>query len=238
MASFDHVIAISKTVESYVNDNYKNHLKSPPRLIYRGSDDHYFSRKYQPKIEYTKDFYKKFPNLESKQLLTFPGRLSSWKGQESFIKLISDLPDSFCGLIVGPYKDAKPKYLKHLRSLIQNYGIENRIYFYDAKDDIRDIYYLSSIVFNLSAKPEPFGRTTLEAAMMGKKYVVGVEAVPARCWIYVSQKARLILAILMHWLPKLKVYLLRQMFQKIFLTAELMHSKTLGFYYDALDNKA
>ena len=35
MASFDHVIAISKTVESYVNDNYKNHLKSPPRLIYR-----------------------------------------------------------------------------------------------------------------------------------------------------------------------------------------------------------
>ena len=36
MASFDHVIAISKTVESYVNDNYKNHLKSRPRLIYRG----------------------------------------------------------------------------------------------------------------------------------------------------------------------------------------------------------
>ena len=73
MASFDHVIAISKTVESYVNDNYKNHLKSPPRLIYRGSDDQYFSRKYQPKTEYAKDFYRKFPNLESKKLLTFPG---------------------------------------------------------------------------------------------------------------------------------------------------------------------
>ena len=239
MASFDHVIAISKTVENYVNDNYTNHLKSPPRLIYRGADDHYFSRKYQPKIEYTKDFYKKFPSLESKQLLTFPGRLSSWKGQESFIKLISDLPDSFCGLIVGPYNDAKPKYLKRLRSLIQNYGIDSRIYFYDAKDDIRDIYYLSSIVFNLSAKPEPFGRTTLEAAMMGKKICGWSRGGAGEVLDLCFPEGKVNFGDFDALVTKVKSLSASSTVpENIFLTAELMHSKTLDFYYDALDNKA
>ena len=46
MASFDKVIAISKTVEDYVNKNYQRHLKSPPKLIYRGSDKEYFSNNF------------------------------------------------------------------------------------------------------------------------------------------------------------------------------------------------
>ena len=48
MASFDRVIAISKTVEKYVNENYEHYLKRPPRLIYRGSDEEYFSQNFIP----------------------------------------------------------------------------------------------------------------------------------------------------------------------------------------------
>ena len=55
--------------------------------------------------------------------------------------------------------------LKHIR----DYNLENRVCFYNAKDDIREIYSLSALVMNLSSTPEPFGRTLLEAAMMGKK---------------------------------------------------------------------
>ena len=44
MASFDHIIAISKTVEKYVLDNYPEHLKFAPRLIYRGSDEGTFQK--------------------------------------------------------------------------------------------------------------------------------------------------------------------------------------------------
>ena len=47
--------------------------------------------------------------------------------------------------------------------------MEDRVFFYNAKDDIREIYSLSALVMNLSSTPEPFGRTLLEAAMMGKK---------------------------------------------------------------------
>ena len=61
------------------------------------------------------------------------------------------------------------KYLKNLKTLIQNYRLGDRVFFYDAKDDIRDIYYLSTIVFNLSSKPEPLVERHLSFAMMGKK---------------------------------------------------------------------
>ena len=172
-------------------------------------------------------------------MLTFPGRLSSWKGQESFIKLISDLPDSFCGLIVGPYNDAKPKYLKHLHSLIQNYGIEDRICFYDAKEDIRDIYYLSSIVFNLSSKPEPFGRTSLEAAMMGKKICGWSRGGAGEVLDLCFPAGKVNFGDFNALVAKVKsLSTSSNVPENIFLTAELMHSKTLDFYYDALDNNA
>ena len=74
---------------------------------------------------------------------------------ESFIKLISNLPDSYSGLIVGPYEDAKKKYYKKLLNLIRDYNLENRVFFYNAKDDIREIYSLSALVMNLSSTPEP-----------------------------------------------------------------------------------
>ena len=77
MASFDKVIAISKTVEDYVNENYQRHLKSPPKLIYRGSDKEYFSNNFNPSESWRETFFKSFPNLKDKTLLTFPGRLSS-----------------------------------------------------------------------------------------------------------------------------------------------------------------
>ena len=53
-----------------------------------------------------------------KKIVAFPGRLSSWKGQESFIKLILNCSD-FSGLIVGPYKNAKKKYFNRLNRLIE-----------------------------------------------------------------------------------------------------------------------
>ena len=65
--------------------------------------------------------------------------------------------------------------------LISNYNLQERLFFYNAVDDIREIYSISEIVFNLSVKPEPFGRTLLEAAMMGKKYAAGIEVELVRC---------------------------------------------------------
>ncbi len=238
MASFDRVIAISKTVEDYINDNYQRHLKLPPKLIYRGSDKEYFSSTFSASESFKEKFYKLFPNLNNKILLTFPGRLSSWKGQESFLKMISDLPQDYAGLIVGPYENAKPKFKSKLDLLISNYNLEKRVFFYNAIDDIREIYSLSEIIFNLSTKPEPFGRTLLEAAMMGKK-ICGWNRGGA------GEVLELFYPIGQVNFKNFEQLGLRvkeiansnKTPSTVHLTSELMHEKTISFYLDALDSK-
>jgi len=239
MASFDRVIAISKTVEKYVNKNYKKYLKRPPRLIYRGSDEAYFSERFAPTELYKETFFTKFPNLKDKKIISFPGRLSSWKGQESFIRLISDLPQDYSGLIVGPYEAAKTKYLNSLKKLIEDYRLKNRVYFYNAKDDIREIYYLSEVILNLSSKPEPFGRTVLEAAMMGKKIAGwdrgGTGEVLEMCFPQGKVEFNNFDALS----TKIKELAESSVVpSNVFLTSNLMHEKTVSFYLDALEKSS
>tara|TARA_Y100001935_G_C17301862_1_gene509761 strand:+ start:868 stop:1974 length:1107 start_codon:yes stop_codon:yes gene_type:complete len=238
MASFDRVITISKTVEEYVNDNYKRYLKHETRLIYRGSDEKYFNERFKPTEKYIKNFFEIFPNFENKKILCFPGRLSSWKGQEAFIKLISELPDPYVGLIVGPYKSAKPKYFNSLKKMIEDYRLKNRINFYNAKDDIREIYWLSDIVLNLSNKPEPFGRTILEAAMMGKKIIGWDRGGPGEVLDMCFSQGKVEFnnfKMLSEVVKSLSIS--DEVPRNIFLTADLMHHKTVSFYIDALENK-
>ena len=239
MASFDRVIAISKTVESYVNENYERYLKNPPRLIYRGSDEEYFSKSFVPSESYKDIFFKKFTNLKNKKIITFPGRLSSWKGQESFIKLISDLPENYSGLIVGPYQSAKPKYLNSLKKLIEDYRLQNKVYFYNAKDDIREIYYLSEVVLNLSSKPEPFGRTILEAAMMGKKIAGWDRGGPGEVLDMCFPQGKVEFNNFSSLADTVKSLSEKEdVPSNIFLTSDLMHSKTVSYYLDAIDKNS
>ena len=239
MASFDRVIAISKTVEKYVNENYERYLKKPPKLIYRGSDEEYFSKSFTPSEHYVNEFFRKLPNLKDKKIISFPGRLSSWKGQESFIKLMSDLPDEFSGLIVGPYKSAKPKYLRSLEKLIEDYRLKNRVLFNNAKEDIREIYYLSDVVLNLSIKPEPFGRTILEAAMMGKKIAGWNRGGPGEVLDMCFPEGKVEFNnfdSLTETIKKLSKN--NNIPQNVFLTSDLMHSKTVSYYLDAIDRNS
>ena len=190
-----------------------------------------FHLNFEPKKKIIDNFYRTFPELLNKKIIVFPGRLSSWKGQESFIKLISELPDDFSGLIVGPYKQAKKKYFNRLNKLIENYNIRNRVFFYDAKDDIREIYYLSDLVMNLSTTPEPFGRTILEAAMMNKKIIGwdrgGVGEVLDM--FYPQGKVEFgNFKSLAETVENLSISDERP--SNVFLTSELMHSKTVSFY--------
>jgi glycosyltransferase involved in cell wall biosynthesis len=239
MASFDRVIAISKTVEKYVNENYERYLKKPPRLIYRGSDEKYFSNSFVPSESYKDNFFKQFTNLKNQKIITFPGRLSSWKGQESFIKLMSDLPENYSGLIVGPYASAKPKYLHSLKKLIEDYRLQNRVYFYNAKDDIREIYYLSEVVLNLSSKPEPFGRTILEAAMMGKKIAGWDRGGPGEVLEMCFPQGKVEFNKFNSLVETVKNLSEKEdVPSNIFLTSDLMHSKTIDFYLDAIDKNS
>ena len=168
MAYADEIITISKTVDEYVLKNYSVN-KENLHLIYRGCDLEEFNTS-DVTEEWKKDWFDEFPQTKNKTLLTLPGRITSWKGIESFMSLIKNLKGkNFHGLIPGPVSPNKLNYLKSLNKFIQKHNLESQITFCGARKDIANIYKISSIVFNLSSKPEPFGRTIIEAAACGTR---------------------------------------------------------------------
>ena len=168
MTKVDHIIAISQTVKDYIKSTYKVSDKNIT-TIPRGCDVSTFNK--QPVNEkWLKEWYEEFPHTKNKILLTMPSRISQWKGLDCFIEAIKLLNnDKYHALIVGPTSTNKKKYSNTLKTYISKNNLENKITFTGSRNDIANIYKISEIVFNLSIKPEPFGRTTIEAISCGTK---------------------------------------------------------------------
>ncbi len=169
MAKGDLVIAISETIKKYVLDNYKVHKKRL-YLNYRGVDSINYNNKQTVSKQWSKDWFKEYPNTKNKILVTLPARITRWKGQEDFISLILKLKDDFPdihGLIVGDTQKGKKKFLKSLRAKVKLNNLLDNITFTGHKGDIKEIMLISKIVFSLSKEPEAFGRVSLEALSLG-----------------------------------------------------------------------
>ena len=171
MSYADEMIAISQTVKDYIQENYKVN-ESNLHLIYRGCDLHEFNKSPLSQ-EWKESWFKEFPKTKNKIILNLPGRITSWKGIESFIDLFSYINTSrFHGIIPGPVASNKKSYFNSLNKLIKQKNLSEHITFCGARSDIADVYKISNIVMNLSSKPEPFGRTIIEAAACGS-HVMG-----------------------------------------------------------------
>ncbi len=166
MSYADEIIAISQTVKKYIQKNYFVD-ESNLHLIYRGCDLQEFNR--SPLTQDWKEaWFNDFPQTKNKIILNLPGRITSWKGIESFIDLFSYIDTSrFHGIIPGPVAANKRSYFNSLNKLIKQKNLTEHLTFCGARSDIADVYKISNIVMNLSSKPEPFGRTIIEAAACG-----------------------------------------------------------------------
>jgi len=166
MSYADEVIAISRTVEDYIKQNYQVD-ESNLHLIYRGCDLEEFNTK--PLTEEWKEaWFKEFPQTKNKIILNLPGRITGWKGIESFVDLFTHIDTTkFHGIIPGPVANNKKNYFQSLKKSIKANNLSDHITFCGARSDISDVYKISDIVLNLSSKPEPFGRTIIEAAACG-----------------------------------------------------------------------
>ena len=171
MSYADEIIAISQTVKKYIQQNYSVD-ESNLHLIYRGCDLHEFNRSPLSK-EWKEAWFNEFPQTKNKIILNLPGRVTSWKGIESFVELFSHIDTSrFHGIIPGPVATNKRSYFNSLNKLIKLKNLSEHLTFCGARSDIAEIYKISNIVMNLSSKPEPFGRTIIEAAACGS-HVMG-----------------------------------------------------------------
>ena len=168
MANVDHVISISNTVEDYIKTTYKV-PDEKITVIPRGCDLSEFNQ--EPLDQSWKDeWYKEFPQTLNKKIIMLPARITKWKGVDDFINLINLIDDeSIHGIVVGPVSKSKQKFFKKLQSKVQKLNLETKITFCGSRSDIVNVYKFADIVYNLSKTPEPFGRTTIEAASVGTK---------------------------------------------------------------------
>ncbi|WP_237067563.1 glycosyltransferase family 4 protein [Microbulbifer guangxiensis] len=172
MASSEQVIAISRCVRDYLTANYSRHLQRPPEVIYRGVDTAEFSPGLTPPAGWRESVESEFPALRDKRWLLLPGRLTRWKGQEDFLRLLADLErDDLHGVVLGGAEPNKQHYEQELRQQAEELGLQERVSFVGQRSDIRYWYSASALVYNLSKRPEPFGRTVIEAAAIGTPVV-------------------------------------------------------------------
>ena len=166
MSYVDKTIAISECVREYILKNY-NVSKSDIKLIYRGCDTSVFNKNEQDSI-WLEDFYSQYPEIKDKKVILFPARVTAWKGIESFGKALSQLAGSdWIGVVAGPVAKNKERYFKKLTKQFVSLIDSKKLVFVGSQSSIQNLYKLSKVTLNLSEKPEPFGRTIIEAAACG-----------------------------------------------------------------------
>ena len=171
MAKPQNIITVSNSANEYLLNSYKNTNSKNIKIIYRGIDESEYYKNYKPSEDWLNKWYTDYPETRNSRLLTIAGRISPLKDFEKIINLtkliLANSDHKIKVLIAGEAKDKHQKYLKHLKSLVKKLNLESYVYFLNFRKDIKEIYAISSIVFNTSNKPESFGRSILEPLSIG-----------------------------------------------------------------------
>lgn len=98
------------------------------------------------------------------------GRLDRWKGQDYFIKAMSqvvrDVPD-VRALIVGDPEPYCLDYFEELKALVESLGLSGRVIFAGHRSDVPRLMRAFTVLVHSSSEPEPFGRVIIEGMAVG-----------------------------------------------------------------------
>lgn len=174
MVSGERVIAISRTVQQYIEANYPSVDPGCIRLVHRGVSPAEFPHGYRPGDDWLRKWQLQYPQTRGRTIVTLPGRLTRYKGHHNFIEVIDRLrtriPDVI-GLIVGGEDPRRTDYADSVRQAVAARGLTN-IILTGHRSDIRDVMAISDVVVSMSMHPpEAFGRTALEALSLGRPVV-------------------------------------------------------------------
>ncbi len=167
------IIAGSNFIFSHINENYSKYLNTKKKflVIFRGINTDYFD----PSTTLEKDEDNLFKSWElkvGKKIILFPGRLTSWKGQEMFLDSINKVNiqlghDAFIAVILGS-DQGRELYKKKLIRLVEQYRLTNQVKFIEHCKNMPVAYKISNFVVSASIEPESFGRISAEAQSMQK----------------------------------------------------------------------
>jgi glycosyltransferase involved in cell wall biosynthesis len=177
MVSGERVIAISGFIRDYIQSAYPDVDAGRITVIPRGVDRARYPHGYTPPAEWLDNWRRSHPELARRHALVLPGRLTRWKGQADFIRMIARLVADGLpvhGLLAGGPHPRKRAYERELQKLVAQLEVEPAVSFLGNRSDLREILSVSACAFSLTGEPEAFGRTTIEALSLGIP-VIGYE---------------------------------------------------------------
>jgi glycosyltransferase involved in cell wall biosynthesis len=170
MVQGDRVIYGSSAIKEYILKNYSVD-ESILRYVPRGIDTGLFDP--DAVDESFIQAFKKQHGLDGKTVITIVGRITEWKGHDTFIRALAAVqknhPDAV-GVVAGGIWHGKEDYFQTLENLAKELGADIR--FTGSQSAVREIYALSDLVVSAaSTKAETFGRTAAEALAMNTPVV-------------------------------------------------------------------
>ena len=170
------IIAGSNFIFSHINKNYPKYLdlKKKFLVIFRGINVDYFDSSTTLDAEENR-LTSDWEIDKNKKMILMPGRLTAWKGQETFIEALNLVNkelgyDSFNAVILGS-DQGRDIYTKKIKRLAEQYRLTSQLKFIEHCKNMPLAYKISDIVVSASVEPEAFGRVAVEAQSMEKPII-------------------------------------------------------------------
>ena len=168
MLQGERTIAISEYVRRHILDTYKGVDPAKLVLIHRGANTDAFRPDAVPREVWMSKKTEQYGFEAERPVITLPGRLTRWKGQEVFLEALGMMRNRRFGVLILGSDQGRTEYSDHLRTMAGRLSDETRVVFRDHTSQMPLVYALSDIVVNASsAQPEAFGRTIPEAQATG-----------------------------------------------------------------------
>ena len=167
LSKVDQIVAISNYVKNEISKKY-NLDSNKIKVINRGVDVKYFEKPIlDSQIE---NIINKYQIDTSKNIILYPARLTNWKGQIEFLDIFNKMQnDNFLLYFAGDTKNQS--YTEKLQNKIQSFNLGHKCKIIGnlPRDDLKTLYYLSSIITSFPLQAEGFGRIISEALIMKKR---------------------------------------------------------------------
>ena len=174
MTRGDRVIYGSSSIKEYILKHYRVD-ENKLRYVPRGIDMEYFDPD-QTDRNFIASF-KKQHGLEGKTVISIVGRITEWKGHDTFIRALAKVQKNHpevVGLAAGGIWHGKDEFFQGLEKLADELGADIR--FVGSQSQVREIYALSDLIVSAaSTKAETFGRTAAEALAMNTPVVASAQ---------------------------------------------------------------
>ena len=176
MVRSDLIIAGSNFIFSHINQNYPKYLNLKKKflVIFRGINVDYFDSSTTLDNEENR-LISDWEVDKNKKIILMPGRLTAWKGQETFIEALNLVNEelgyeSFNAVILGS-DQGRDIYTKKIKRLAEQYRLTSQLKFIEHCKNMPLAYKISDIVVSASVEPEAFGRVAVEAQSMEKPII-------------------------------------------------------------------